>query len=452
MKYALIPVFAALLTACGSDDSSSSNTTQTPETPDPAPETPAPETPAPETPEESKITFALTVDRSSVKPNYLITQEDIMDSSASISAQGQGIEISDYSYFYTVNNTLFSLTGSSVKAYAVQDGEVKEINEVQPGDVTYATFGNANNEKLLAIDSNWSGLLDHKLYTFDAATGRSEGSVSLTILEDNSKGAAWPTALVVKGDELFVPYIKLYYGEAGVITPDANAAFVAVFDYPLTDNATPKVTITTDAVSNLGTHGSTTGLVKAENGDLYGYTNGEISGGYSPASDKPSSIVRIKDGATAFDTEYEFNIEAVTNGGKIFWMDYVGNNTVIARIVERIDTLVDHDENAETPNVPLGDTLDGIAWEDYYNSSEQAFRQKLYSINLETKEMTAIEGVPAHWQRLYPNTEVIDNKYYVTVITAGKTAVYEIDLTTNQAKEGASVEGFTLRGFQDLFN
>lgn len=433
MKHIVIPTLTAmLLTACGSDSSDSNGTTA----------------------DNDNFTFALTTERSTVKPNYLITQKDIMDVNSTITSQGQGIEISDFAYFYAVNNTLFSLSSTSVKAYAVQNGEVKEINEVQPGQITYATFGNANNEKLLAIDSNWSGLLDHKLYTFDAATGKSEGSVDLTILSDNSKGAAWPTALVIRDNELYVPYIKLaYIDEAtGVVTPDADAGFVAVFDYPLTDGAQPKKTITTDTVSNIGTHGSSTGLVKAENGDLYGYTNGEISGGFKPASSKPSSIVRIKNGETEFDSDYTFNIEAATNGGKIFWMDYVGNNTVIARIVERIDTLVDHDQNSETPSIPLGDALDNVAWEDYYNTSGNAFRQKLYTINLATKELKAVEGVPTHWQRLYPNTEVMDNKYYTTIITADGAAVYEIDLTTNQAKKGSSIEGFTLRGLQNLYN
>ncbi|WP_419812121.1 DUF4374 domain-containing protein [Bacterioplanoides sp.] len=445
MKHIVIPTLAAvLLTACGSD-SSDSNEPENREQPAPAVPSPDPE-PAPEA---NKFTFALTTERDAVKPNYLITQEDIMNANSTISSQGQGIEISDFAYFYTVNNTLFSLSSTSVKAYAVQDGEVKEINEAQPGNITYATFGNANNEKLLAIDSNWSELLDHKLYTFDAATGKSEGSVDLTILSDNSKGAAWPTALVIRDNELYVPYLKLTSQAA---TPDADAAFVAVFDYPLTDGSQPKKTITTDTVSNIGTHGSSTGLVKAENGDLYGYTNGEISGGFNPASSKPSSIVRIKNGETEFDTDYTFNIEAATNGGKIFWMDYVGNNTVIARIVERVDTLVDHDQNSETPNIPLGDALDNVAWEDYYNTSGNAFRQKLYTINLETKELKAVEGVPAHWQRLYPNTEVMDNKYYTTIITADGAAVYEIDLTTNQAKKGSSIEGFTLRGLQNLYN
>ncbi len=402
------------------------------------------------------ISFALTVDRTNVKPNYLITQGNLMDSAGTISTQGQGIEISDYSYFYTVNNTSFSITRSSVKAYGEEDGEIKEINEAIVGDVTWATFGNVNNEKMIAIDSNWAGLLDHSLYTFNAETGKSEGSVSLNILADNSQGAAWPTALVVNGDKLYVPYIKLYYGDT-VITPDSDAGHVAVFDYPVTDGATPINTISTDSVSNLGTHGATTGLIKTDGGDLYGYTNGEISGGFNPASTKPSSIVRIKNGESAFDASYDFNIEDVTNGGKIFWFSYLSENKAIARIVERRDMLVDHDQNPDTAEIQLDDILDATAWEDYYTNydaafAENAFRQKLVIIDLEAKTITDVAGVPSHAARLVPDTEIIDGKFYTSIFTNDGSAIYQVDIATATAVKGASIEGYTIRGFQDLYN
>jgi hypothetical protein len=427
-KIVALAAVVSVLSACGSDDSSTN-------------------TPAP----GESITFALTVDPGTVNPNYLITQGDLADSTTTISSQGQGIEIPDYSYFYTVSNTLFSITGTAVTAYGNQEGLVQEMNQAIVSGVTWATFGNVDNQKMIAIDSNWAGLLDHSLYTFDAETGKSEGSVSLSILDNNNQGAAWPTALVVQGDKLYVPYIKLYYGDV-VETADANNGYVAIFDYPVTEGATPVQTITSNTISNIGTHGSTTGLIKTDNGDMYGYTNGEISAGFYPASTNPSSIVKIKSGESVFDSTYEFNIETETSGGKIFWFDYLSGNKAIARIVERRDMLVDHDQNPETAEVQLDDVLDAIAWEDYYNSSTQAYRQKLVIIDLVDKSITDISGIPSHQTRLFPDTEVINGKFYTSIIKNEGSTVYEIDIDTATAVKGAGIEGYTIRGFQDLYN
>ncbi len=395
-----------------------------------------------------KVTFALGIDQG-LETHYVITLDDVMDTTSTISSLGQGLEISGgYAYVYTVANTTFSVVGNSAKAFSEKDGEVQEINEAIVESSLWGTFGNANNEKMLAIDANWSGLHDHKLYTFDAATGKSEGSVSLQILTEGSGVSAWPTSLVVSEDKLYISYIKF---DTAYTTPDADTGYVAVFDYPVTEDATPINTITTDSVSNLGTHGSTTGLIKVDNGDLYGYTNGEVSGGFYPASTKPSSIVRIKDGAMVFDDTYEFNIETATNGGKIFWFDYLGDNKAIARIVVRRDMLVDYDENPETPDVQIDDELDAVPWEDYYNYSK-AYRQKLVIIDLENKTITDIDGIPNHWARLANKTEIMAGKYYVTITTSEGSSVYQIDLETASAVKGASIEGYTIRGFQDLYN
>lgn len=406
---------------------------------------------------DSGLSFALTVDRAEMTPNYLITQDDVMDSTASITTQGQGLEISDFSYFYTVANTTFSMTSSSVSAYGEVDGKIQEINQAIVGGIQWATFGNVDDEKMIAIDSSWYGLLNHSLYTFNAETGESEGSVSLSILEDTTLGGAWPTALVVRGDQLYIPYVKLLYDAEteAVLTPDADVGYVAVFDYPVTEGATPVQTISLNSISNVGTHGATTGLIQTDSGDLYGYTNGETSGGFSPASEHPSSIVRINDGEMVFDEDYEFNIEEATGGGKIFWFSYLTDNKAIARIVDRRDILIDHDQNPETAEVQIDDVLDAVQWEDYYTFGadlvgELSYRQKLVIIDLETKSITDIDGVPAHAARLVPDTEIIDGKFYASIVTNDESAVYQVDIETATAVKGSTIEGYTIRGFQNL--
>ena len=87
-----------------------------------------------------------------------------------------------------------------------------------------------------------------------------------------------------------------------------------------------------DRTANIGANGFTTGLIKADNGDLYSYSCGAVYGRFCSGINKAIGILRIKSGQTEFDETYFLNIEEKTNGGKIFWFDYVGNGKALARI------------------------------------------------------------------------------------------------------------------------
>ena len=105
---------------------------------------------------------------------------------------------------------------------------------------------------------------------------------------------------------------------------------------------------------------------------------------------KPSGILKIADGTTDFDQNYFFDIETAT-GGKLFWMDYIGNNKAIGRILT--------DDN-------------GGPWAAY---GRDVFNQKLVIIDLVSQTVTDIAGVPAHANR-YTSPVFIENGYaYVSV-------------------------------------
>ena len=65
---------------------------------------------------------------------------------------------------------------------------------------------------------------------------------------------------------------------------------------------------------------------------FYSFSTSALSAGFTAAT-KPSGILRIKNGATEFDKDYFFDVENAPNGGKLFWMDYLGNGKAIARII-----------------------------------------------------------------------------------------------------------------------
>jgi len=429
-KIILVTSIAAALSACGGDSSSST---------------------ADFVGGEFGTTFPLTTTGDNAA-DYLLTSVSL-SSDNSVTATGAGIEHSGWNYYYSARNTLFVFHNDDAyaengegKAYQVNASGEQEVNSfVYDGRV--ATMGSTGNT-LLATNAYWAAHSPLKLYSFNAETGAKQATTEYSIYDDGTGIAGegtvpWATALVVRGDKLFIPYLK--FDDAGnASTPDANKGYVAVFDYPLTENATPDKIIEDNRISNIGTHGATSGLILTDAGDLYGYSNGEISGGFYPASTNPSAIVRIANGETEFDADYLLDIEAATDGGKIFWFDYVGNEKALARIVMPSDQTVDHDSKPETAEVPA----DNVAWGDF---AKTVIRQKLVIIDLANKTVTDVAGIPLHAKRNTPSVDITDNgTVYVSIETEDDAHVYEVDIATATAVKGAKIEGATIRAFYQL--
>jgi hypothetical protein len=423
-------ILATALTACGG--SGSSNKDSNPVT-DPSPTDPAPTDPVPT--EQTDITLSF-VNSDEASTEYVLSKKDLME--GSISAQGAGYEQAGWNFYYPVGNTLFvsGYTEFSTTSYAINaDGNFSELNTFL-FDSSFNTFGNVDNTTLLATNSYWYQHDDMVMYSADAVSGRATSKTNYTIYNDSTGTAGegsvpWPTALVVRDSLLYIPYIK--FDDAGKnTTPDNNTAYVAIFDYPLviadgSTHAEPKKIITDPRTSNIGTHGSTTGLITTDNGDLYGYSAGSVASGHYPAATNPSGILRIAKGATEFDANYFFNIEEATNGQEIFWFDSIGGNKALARIFTPTD--------AQTP------------WAAYSTPI-----LKLVIIDLAEKTITEIDGIPLHTKQTTSSIEVMDGKVYVSATTADDSYIYQIDIATATAVKGAKVEGAAIKGFHDLYN
>jgi len=403
-------ILAAALTACGGG--SSSNDAET-------------------------AGFTLSfVNNGETSTEYVLAEKSLME--GTISSQGAGHEQAGWNFYYPVGNTLFvsGYTEFNTTSYAIDaNGNFNELNTFL-FDSSFNTFGNVDDTTFLATNSFWYQHDDMTMYSADAATGRATGKINYTIYNDSTGTAGegsvpWPTALTVRDDHLYIPYLKFKDdGENG--TSDNNTAFVAIFDYPLvvkegTDRAEPIKIITDNRTSNIGTHGSTTGLITTDNGDLYGFSAGSVASGHNPASEKPSGILRIAKGATEFDADYFFNIEEATNGQEIFWFDNIGGNKALARLF--------------TPNDTQG------AWSAYSTPI-----LKLVIIDLVEKTITDIEDIPLHVKQTTSSIEVMDGKVYVSATTAEDSYVYQIDIATATAVKGAKIEGKGIKGFHDLYN
>ena len=425
------------LAACGSDSDSDVDTdgrTDPIVAPDPNPE-----------PEVSMFSYGFksTAGSDSNEAEYLVTQESIME--GTLSAQGTGYEQLSWNFFYNVGNTLFvtGYTNFTTQSYAVNgDNEVSELATFL-FDKPLVMFGAIGDETLLATDSPSTGHDTRLLYTVDAATGFATKKVNYTIHDEDTGvpgggTVGWATALVVRDDKMFVPFHKLN-DSGNYATPDADTAYVAVYDYPLEDGAEPLKVISDTRTSHIGVNGMTTSLITTDSGDIYSYSNGTVSGGFNPASTKPSGILKIANGETEFDENYFFDIAEATDGGTIFWFDYVSGNKAIARI------LINEDEcKAVSP-----DDDNACIWAAY---GRNFFNQKLVVIDLVEKTVTDVTDVPLHAKRYTSPINIIDGKIYVSIESADDAYVYQVDVETATAVKGAKIEGKTVKGFFDLYN
>ena len=419
LRYLSVLIAAIALTACSSDDDKTEEQIQ----PDPQPEAPA----------VGPFTYAYKA-TGGEEPEYLVTQDSIINDE--LNATDRGIEQQGWNFFYPVGNTLF-VTGYENKqttSYTVQDGEVKELAKFNFNN-TLEMFGNIDDKTLLATSNSRSGgHSSHTMYVVSAESGHITQQVSYSIfsLDTGTPGegqVAWATALVQRDDELFIPFHKM--DDAGNFsTPDPDKAYVAIFDYPLTDGATPKVIIEDERTSNIGVNGSTTGMIQTDSGDLYTYSNGTMAGGFYPASTKPSGILKIAAGESEFDANYFFNVEDAANGGKLFWFDYIGGNKAIARVI-------------------VGEEGMNESWSAFGKAYQN---HKLVIIDLESQTITDVEGVPLHQKRYTSPVEVMDGKVYVSIETADGSSVYEIDVASGAAVKGANIAGKTIKGFYDLYH
>jgi len=367
------------------------------------------------------------------EPEYLVTQDSI--TTDALTADDKGIEQQGWNYFFPVGNTLFTVgyQNNEATSYKVNaNNEVAKLSSFEFSN-TLEMFGSVDDKVLLATDAPRDGNHTKRtLYSVDAETGLVTSKVSYSIhdVDTGTKGegtVGYPTALIQRGDLLFISFHKM--DDAGSWgTPEADSAFVAIYDYPLTEGATPKAIIADDRTSNIGVNGNI-GLIKTDSGDVYSMSNGSAAAGFSPASTKPSAILRINNNEEVFDANYFFDIEAATDGGKIFWFDYVGDNKAIARIIT--------------------DDTEAAVWGAY---TKNQINHKLVIIDLVAQTVTDIDGVPLHHKRWTSPVEIMDGKVSVSVETADSAFVYEVDIDSATATKGVEIKGKTIKGFYDLYH
>lgn len=387
---------------------------------------------------DEEVTFLIKT-TGDVGAEYVVSSESVME--GSLSAEGVGFESFDWNYSYVVGKTLFVLGYTNFEAQAYQVNEEGEVAQAAKFllETPLEVFGNVNDELMLAIDAPRDGSHSiRKLYSIDAATGFITGITDLSIYDIDTgipgEGVvAWPSGLEVVGNQLFIPFY-LVDDQGYYTTPAPDKAYVAVYSYPNVE-AEPVKVIEDTRTSNIGASGISTGLVQTDGGDLYSFSCGAYIGGFSPSTTLPSGILKIANGANSFDENYFFNVEDAENGGIIFWMDHVGGDKVIARLL--------------TEDVDPATDPDGLSfWAAY---GRELFNQKLVIIDLANQTVTPVEGVPLHAKRYSMPVYVEDGMAYVSIETADEAYVYEVDIENATSTKGAEIDGKTVKGFCNLY-
>ncbi len=439
-KYYIMAVALAVMTAysCSDDDSEISPN------PDPA------------TSSKYVVAFqSLPVGQASV--DYVLelpSKEALM--SGEITVEGTGIPQTGWRFFHQTGNTLFTagyIEDRRCISYQLNEEATVEKKTDFTYESTLNNYTSIDATTLLAVEGSIGvasfdentgiasdGIPDRTFYFVDAITGAVTDKKTNPVDSFDGESATnpayipWVTGMVMRDGKLFLSYQK-YYPNGSTLAIAVDKAYVAVLTYPELEL---EKLIEDDRTSSIGTFGPSTGIEQAENGDIYSYSAASETSGIFGAT-KPSGVLKISNGSTDFDTEYFFDVENTTNGGKIYWMDYIGNGKALARIVL--------DEN-------MGDWL---------AFTEQGEHLKLVVLDLINKTVTNVEGMPNHGNRYTAPTFVEDGKAYVTGRTGelleigsasdtGETYVYEVDVENATAVRGAKVNGFGLKGIFKLSN
>lgn len=353
--------------------------------------------------------------------------------SGTINVENKGIPQTGWRFFHQAGKTLYTAGYSqdvTCNSYAINNEGVLAEKAAFTFNSTLDTYTETEDNKLIAVELSYSGLGKKRFHIVNNETGKVERIVEHEIdittgdASRNDPGSIpWITGMVQQNNKLFVAYHK-WSADGNYQTPDTDRAYVAIFSYP--EFELEKI-IYDSRTSPIGTNGHTTGIVQTENNDIYSFSSSALSAGFTSAS-KPSGILRIKQGTTEFDADYFFDVENATNGGKIFWMDYIGNGKAIARIL--IDDMVGANE-----------------WGAYLRNDVV----KLAIIDLDAKTVTDVQGAPnPHGQRYTAPVFVENNKVYLSISDATETRVYIIDPSNATAQKGAKVEGQSLKGIFKL--
>lgn len=355
---------------------------------------------------------------------YVVSTDNLME--GTINAVGKGIEQNGYHDYQQGSNSIFCIGGlgltSATTVVRGADGLLKEQGEFV-FDNSLSGFCQVDQNTMVGLELpvNKESGSQLTFYTVDAK--------SAAILDKNTSTTVdpidrldWPsiTGMMYSGGNLYVTYTPM--NSMTFETAYTDTCFVAVYSYP----DMKFVELMKDTrMGPGGSWGAYNGLMKDEQDNLYVMSNSALSNGYSQST-KHAGFLRIKKGATEFDSDYFFDFEAATGGLKPAHVAYIGNGLVFAEV----STL-----NPQTANDRWGDKS-----------------LKCCMIDLKNQTVTDVEGIPVHNGNGGRRFAYLNEGSYVylPVSTPDGVYIYRTDVNTARAERGARVSTSFVGGFFSL--
>lgn len=407
----LILAFTGIVSiSCSSDDNAPPVVDSTPRpnpTPDPEPE-----------PDPVAINFGFST-VSGAFPNQTTYIQGFTDldfttigneEATELAANGGGGTVSYNKALYT---SPFGAPASLVKYVFDDEGNtVEEERIVVPGANVFSTL--YFESETVAYGSVAGGI--SKLIVFDPTTMRITGEVPL-----NSVTSRFPEAtrtyyldMMERDDKLFM---GIHYENNFV--PVNDSAYVAVIDL----NSKTVENILSDARTGMvfGGQAANTGMVKADNGDIYVQGLGTtLNGGASP-----SGLLKIANGETDFDPDYFMDMEAAT--GNVCWGVYLMPDG-------RAFTAKVEDEN------------------DFFEFQTGEPQFTYYEVDLlNGTSVGAVPGLPTTYgSRRMIILPYTDTELLFSTATNDENAVYSFDLSNNTSSKKFTSTGGFISGLEKL--
>lgn len=360
--------------------------------------------------------FRVMVDNEGSTADYLLTADDI--SKGELSVEGKGIEQVGWRYMGVLGRTLYSIgyyNDNNLVAYQVDaSGRLVEKGRAV-FQTTIDVVGDVDENTLLAMEVPRKTIAPRTWHVFDLAGVSIARKLVDSIYVDHADSLVpWPTALVRRGDKVFVPFYQLH-ARGDFSTPNTDTAFMAVYSWP---ELKQEKIIKDTRMGPIGLYGDRNGAILTASGDLYAMSTAAQAAGFS-TQQKTSGILRVKAGTTEFDPSYHWDIEAASGGNKIVWFAPVGNG--------------------EKALVRLS-TDDSKLWGAYGNY----VICKLAVADLAAKALTMVEDIPMHRGGYGGNVFQEDGKAWVSINSGTETWLWAVDPATAKAVKGAKVKGYDI--------
>ena len=358
--------------------------------------------------------FRIQTDDDGTTADYVMTAGDI--SKGELSAVGKGIEQVGWRYMGHLGKTLYSIgyyADNNLVAYQL-DGSGKLVEKDRVVfQTTIDIVGDADEKTLLAMEVPRKTMTPRTWHVFDLENVSIARKLVDSIYVDHADSLVpWPTALVRRGDKVFVPFYQLH-ARGDFTTPNTDTAFLAVYSWP---GLVQEKVIKDTRMGPIGLYGDRNGAILTASGDLYAMSTAAKAAGFTTA-EKTSGILRVKAGSTEFDPTYHWDIEAATGGNKIVWFAPVGNG--------------------EKALVRLS-TDDSKLWGAYGT----LVSCRLALADLAAKTLTMVDDIPLHRGGYGGNVFQEDGKAWVSVNTGTESALWSIDIATAKATKGAKIAGY----------